>query len=218
MSPARVVLAEDHSLVRAGFRRLLEGMDGVEVIAEAADGRAALAALKEHEPDLLVLDLTMPELNGIEVLTRARKKWEALKILVVSMHTDRHYVLRAFSEGADGYLVKAAGEFEMELAVTSVLRGRRYVSPEIAEHLLEVTGADGETMEGMGDELLTPRQREVLQLIAEGYSTSEIAKKLFISVKTVETHRADIQRRLGMDDVASLVRYAIRSGMVSPEV
>lgn len=215
IDPIRVVLAEDHELVRAGFRRLLEDMDDVQVVAEASNGREALRVIKQHEPDLLLLDVSMPEMNGFEVLRRVKQTWEAVKVLVVSVHRDRQYVMTAFSEGADGYLVKAAGEVELRLAVTSVLRGRRYVSPEVAEHVVG-TPLPTEAEREVG-EMLTPRQREVLQLIAEGNSTADVAEKLFISVKTVETHRADIQRRLGIFDLPGLVRYAIRTGMISPE-
>lgn len=216
-TPVRVVLADDHALVRAGFRSLLESMDGVEVVAEADDGRAALKALEEHEPGLLVVDLSMPDMNGLEVIHRARKRHPEVPVLVLSMHREPEYVTRALRKGARGYLVKGALEKELEVAVRAVVRGDTYLSPAIAGAAVEGAKSDVAAAPRDPFRTLTNRQREVLQLIAEGHSTSEIAQKLFISVKTVESHRAALMKRLGIHDVPGLVRYAIRKGLVSVE-
>ncbi len=210
----RVVLADDHALVRAGFRALLEARDGVEVIAEADDGRSALDALDEHAPEVLVVDLSMPDMNGLELIHRVSKRHPRVRVLVLSMHRDPEYVTRALKEGARGYLVKGAGEAELHMAVQAVARGETYLSPAIAGPVV----AAASTPDPRDPfEVLTPRQREVLQLIVEGYSTSQIGRKLFISVKTVESHRAAIMDRLEIRDVPNLVRYAIRTGLVSAE-
>lgn len=210
----RVVLADDHALVRAGFRALLEARAGVEVVAEADDGRTALEAVDEHDPEVLVVDLSMPDMNGLELIHRVSKRHPRVRVLVLSMHRDPEYVTRALKEGARGYLVKGAGEPELHVAVQAVARGETYLSPAIAGPVV----SSSSTPDARDPfEVLTPRQREVLQLIAEGYSTSEIGRKLFISVKTVESHRAAIMDRLEIRDVPNLVRYAIRTGLVSAE-
>lgn len=210
----RIALADDHSLVRAGLRSLLSQAGDMEVVAEAEDGRQALEVVTEHAPDVLVLDLGLPELNGLEVIARLRRTGSDTRVLVLSMHDDREYVARAFREGASGYLVKDAAEPELEVAVRAVRVGRRYVSPQVAGSLVDDL-LSRSTMPDDPFDLLTPRQREVLQLISEGHSTAEIGKKLHISVKTVESHRAELMRRLDIHDVAGLTRYAMRNRMTT---
>lgn len=210
----RIALADDHSLVRAGLRSLLSQAGDMEVVAEAEDGRKALEVVVEHAPDVLVLDLGLPELNGLEVIARLRRTGSDTRVLVLSMHDDREYVARAFREGASGYLVKDAAEPELEVAVRAVRAGRRYVSPQVAGSLVDDL-LSRSTMPDDPFDLLTPRQREVLQLISEGHSTAEIGKKLHISVKTVESHRAELMRRLDIHDVAGLTRYAMRNRMTT---
>lgn len=212
----RVVLADDHSLVRAGLKALLESASDLTVVGEAQHGREALDVVAEDEPDVLVLDLGLPELNGLEVIARLRRTGSATRVLVLSMHEDREYVARAFREGASGYLVKDAAEPELEIAIRSVAAGRRYVSRGVAGPLVDELMARGQAADDPFH-ILTPRQREVLQLISEGHSTSEIGAKLYISVKTVESHRADLMKRLDIHDVAGLTRYAMRNRLTIGE-
>lgn len=212
----RVLIADDHNLVRAGMRALLQNIEGVTVIAEASDGREALDLIKQKRPDVALLDITMPGLNGIEVAARASKDVPHVRLLILSMHANEEYVLQALRVGAAGYLVKGADTMELELALKALMRGESYLSPAVSKHLISdyarrVGGEAGSL------ELLTPRQREILQLIAEGHSTKAIASLLKISVKTVETHRSVLMERLDIHDVAGLVRYAIRVGVVAPE-
>jgi DNA-binding NarL/FixJ family response regulator len=215
MPAIRVVLADDHALVRAGFRALLETMDGVSVIGEAEDGRAALGTVAERKPDVLIVDLSMPGMNGLEVVDRVRRKHPRVRVLVLSMHRELGYASQALSRGATGYLIKGALRSEFEVAVRAVARGDVYLSPAVAGPLLE--GRGDRTTEPGPFEVLTARQREILQLLAEGHSTSLIARRLYVSVKTVESHRAGIVSRLGIRDVPGLVRDAIRWGLVPLE-
>lgn len=216
MKPIRVLVAEDHALVRAGIRSLLEKIPGIEVVGEAADGREALEMLKTHPADVALLDVSMPELNGLEAAAQASSRFPKTRVLLLSMHSSEEYVRRALAAGAAGYLLKDAGTAELELAVRAAARGETYLSPAvsravIADYVRRIGPKTGSL------ESLTCRQREVLQMIAEGNTTKEIAKKLDIGVKTVETHRAELMRKLAIHDVAGLVRYAVRVGVVDPE-
>jgi DNA-binding NarL/FixJ family response regulator len=212
----RVLLADDHVLVRAGIRSLLEKMSGIEVVAEARDGYEALELTKKHFPNVVLMDIAIPGLNGLEALARATKEFPAVKVIILSMHANEEYVLRALRAGACGYLLKDAAVTELELALRAVTRGETYLSPRISKRVI------GSYLERLGNERplreeLTPRQREIVQLIAEGKSTKEIAFLLKVSVKTVEAHRAQLMARLDIRDVAGLVRYAMRVGLVPPE-
>jgi DNA-binding NarL/FixJ family response regulator len=212
----RVLLADDHVLVRAGIRSLLEKMSGIEVVAEAGDGYEALELTKKHFPNVVLMDIAIPGLNGLEALARATKEFPAVKVIILSMHANEEYVLRALRAGACGYLLKDAAVTELELALRAVTRGETYLSPRISKRVI------GSYLERLGNERplreeLTPRQREIVQLIAEGKSTKEIAFLLKVSVKTVEAHRAQLMARLDIRDVAGLVRYAMRVGLVPPE-
>jgi DNA-binding NarL/FixJ family response regulator len=216
MNATRLLLADDHALVRAGIRSLLEKMTGVEVVAEASDGREALELIKKKLPDLVLMDIAMPGLNGLEALARTTKEFTAMKVIILSMHANEEYALQALRAGASGYLLKDGAVAELELALRVVARGETYLSPRISKRVI-----DG-YLERLGNQsapggLLTARQREILQLIAEGQSTKEIAFLLGVSVKTVEAHRAQLMLRLGIHDVAGLVRYAMRVGLVPPE-
>jgi len=219
MTPIRVVLVDDHALVRAGIRALLENIEGVAVVAEAGDGRAALWAVAEHQPHVVLMDIAMAGLNGLEATARIVREHPAVRVVILSMHANEEYVLRALQAGAIGYLLKDADTAELELAVRAAARGEAYLSPGVSRHLIadyvRRVGRDPQLVESLshGLSLLTPRQREVLQLIAEGRTTREIARLLNISVKTVETHRAQLMERLDIHDVAGLVRYAIRAGL-----
>jgi DNA-binding NarL/FixJ family response regulator len=208
----RVLLADDHTLVRAGVRRILEAHPGVAVVGEVADGAAALRALEETEVDVLVLDLSMPGLDGFEVLRRVRGVAPDLKVLVLSMHADPEYVSRAVREGADGYLLKDSAVHDLVAAIEAVREGRPYYSPQVQRELTALVR--GKPAAPSPLEELTEREREVLKHIAEGLSTRGIATRLAISVRTVETHRANLMRKLDVRSVAHLVRLAIREGLV----
>lgn len=214
MRHTRVLLAEDHALVRSGIRALLEDLSGIDVVGEVANGREALEFVATHRPDVVLMDLTMPELNGLDATARIRREFSEVRILILSMHGDDEYVTQSLRAGANGYLLKNAGRAELEIALRAVARGDHYLSPAVSRTVVaEFVHGGGERRTPL--ERLTPRQREVLQLIAEGNSTKEIAAKLNLSIKTVESHRAQLMHRLGIHDVPGLVRYAIRAGVVS---
>lgn len=216
MTHTRVLLADDHALVRAGFRALLEQIPDVEVVGEAADGPSALELLVHLRPHVALLDITMPGLNGLDVAARAVKAAPRVHIVILSMHVSDEYARRALAAGAAGYLVKAADRAELELALKAVMRGEVYLSPGVSSVLVSAwRNGERPALEGAGP--LTARQREVLQLVAEGFSTKQIASRLGLSVKTVETHRTGLMKRLNLHDVAALVRYAVREGLVSAE-
>lgn len=216
MKPIRVLLADDHTLVRAGIRSLLEAVPGVEVVAESGDGREALELIAKHEPDVALLDIGMPGLNGLEVARRVAKECPRTRVIVLSMYADRIYVRKALGAGVAGYLLKGAAVAELPLALQSVMRGETYLTPRISREVVQgfLQGSESEAPDPL--EGLTKRQREILQLVAEGRSTKEIAKALDVSVKTVETHRMRLMDRLNIHDVPGLVRFAIRAGIVSP--
>ncbi|HEU5097576.1 MAG TPA: response regulator transcription factor [Roseiflexaceae bacterium] len=222
MTPIRILLADDHELVRAGFRALLAGLSDVEVVAEADDGRAALALVAAHRPDVVLMDISMPGLNGLEATGRIAKEFPNTRVIILSMHANEDHVLLALRKGASGYLLKGARLAELDLAVRSVARGEVYLSPAASKHVLAdyVQRAGELHAAAVGDspsiDRLTARQREVLQLIAEGRTVKQIAQTLNISAKTVETHRAQIMERLAIHDLAGLVRYAIRAGIIAP--
>lgn len=209
----RVLLADNHTLVRAGLRALLQNIEGIQVIAEAGDGREALRLIAEHQPDVVLMDIAMPEMNGLEAAAHVVKEFPQVRVIMLSMHANEEYVLQALRIGAMGYLLKDAGISELELAIKAISQGETYLSPAVSKHVvanyLQRVGNEPNSLEQ-----LTSRQREILQLIAEGKSTKEIAELLFISVKTVETHRMQLMKRLDIHDVAGLVRYAIRMGLV----
>jgi DNA-binding NarL/FixJ family response regulator len=213
VKPIRVLLVDDHTLIRAGISALLERMERVEIVGEAADGRDAMKLIQELTPDVVLLDLQMPGLSGFEVLQQTTEKFPHVKVIVLSVHDTQEYALRALSAGSIGYLPKSAASSELELAIDQVMRGERYLSPTIAQLVSNDFTKDGHAGRSAHVEL-TPRQREVLTLVTQGFSTRDIARALGISVKTVETHRAQLMERLGIHDVAGLVRYAIRAGIV----
>lgn len=211
----RVMLADDHALVRAGLRRILEAQPDLLVCGEEADGESALRSLPAANPDVLVLDLTMPGLDGFEVLRRAKRGRPDLKVLVLTMHANPEYVQRAITDGADGYLLKDSAVQDLVAAIEAVSEGRAYYSPQIQARLAEILRA-GKESEPRPVDLLTDREREVLRLVAEGLATKEIAARFDISARTVETHRANIMRKLDLHSVARLTQFAIREGLVEP--
>ena len=212
-----ILLADNHTLVRAGIRALLEQIPNVVVVGEAADGREAIRMAEQHRPNLVLMDITMPVMNGLEATVRIVKDFPQTRVVMLSVHTDEEYVLQALRAGAAGYLLKDAGRAELEIAVAAVARNETYLSPAVSRHVVgDYVRRTGSGSEGR-IETLTPRQSEILQLIAEGKSTKEIASILDVSVKTVETHRAQLMERLDIHDVAGLVRYAIRTGVVTAD-
>lgn len=216
MSAIRVLLADDHALVRAGIRTLLEKMAPVRVVAEAGNGRQALELAREHRPQVALMDIAMSEMNGLEATARLAKEMPGVKVVILSMHASEEYVLQALRSGAAGYLLKDAATAELDQAIRTVLRGETYLSPAISKTAIERYLQRVSQPEPPGSEL-TPRQREILQMIAEGKNMKEIAFTLGLSVKTVETHRALLMHRLNIHDVVRLVRYAMRIGLVQAE-
>lgn len=216
MTALRILIADDHTLVRAGFRSLLEKLPDCAVVAEVGDGREALRLAAQLQPDVVLMDVKMPALNGLEATARISRDYPNVRVVLLSMYTNEEYVLQALRAGAVGYLLKDAATAELQLAIQAAVRGEMYLSPSISKRVLQdyiqLVGSGG----GMLD-ALTPRQREVLQLIAEGRTMKEIAQSLQISVKTAESHRTQLMERLDIHDVTGLVRFAIRAGLVTPE-
>lgn len=215
MKPIRVLIADDHALVRAGIRALVEKIEGVVVVGEAGKGSEALELVDQLRPSLMLLDLTMPEGGGFDVLDHVRKHFPEIKVIVLTVHEAGEYAIRALREGAAGFLPKSAASTELEQAIQTVIRGEVYISPEMSRKTVIEYGKGATKRDLLGT--LSPRQREVLRLIAEGLTTKQIAQELEISVKTVETHRAQLMERLGIHDVAGLVRYAILVGLIQVE-
>ena len=215
MTPTRVLIADDHALVRAGIRALAERIKGVEVIAEAGNGDEAVKLIKELKPDLVLLDISMPETSGFGVLAQQANEFPDVRVIVLTVHEAEAYAIRALREGAAGFLLKSAASFELEQAIETVTRGETYISPELSKKSLLEYGKGSTDRARLGS--LSPRQFEILKLIAEGASTKEKARRLNISVKTVESHRAELMARLNIHDVAGLVRFAIKMGLVDVE-
>jgi DNA-binding NarL/FixJ family response regulator len=212
----RILLADDHALVRAGLRALINEMPGMQVVGEAEDGSDALRLIGELHPDVALVDISMPRLNGLEVAARASAEYPGTHVVMLSMHAYEEYVHRALVAGAAGYLLKDSDRGELEQALRCVARGQTWLSPSISKSVVDAL-VRGDKPAGGPFEILSPRQREILQLIAEGRSTKEIAAHLGLSIKTVETHRTELMERLGIHGVAGLVRYAIRTGIVRVE-
>lgn len=215
----RVFLADDHLLMRAGVRALLERLPDTEIVGEAGDGTAALSMLAQCKPDIAFLDITMPGMSGIEVAERAaREGLHMVRIVILTMHDTEAHVVRALRAHVRGYLLKHAAATELAQCVQTVMDGRRYLSPSVAKFArLEARRAATPWPSAIELEALTPRQREVLQLLAKGQSVKEIAYALTLSVKTVETHRAQLMERLQIHDLPGLVRFAIRAGLIGVE-
>jgi DNA-binding NarL/FixJ family response regulator len=214
--PIRVLLVDDHTLVRAGLRGLLEGIAGIDVVGEAEDGNEAVRLSGELRPDVVLLDIGMPGLNGLDAACRLVAPDIGVRVLILSMHTSEEYVLRALRAGCAGYLLKRSAVSELEVAVKAIARGETYLSPPVSKQIVDdYIGRTGGSADPL--EALTARQREILQLVAEGHTSKAIAERLGLSFKTVEAHRAQIMDRLGLGDVTGLVRFAVRVGLVFPE-
>jgi DNA-binding NarL/FixJ family response regulator len=214
MKKIKVLLADDHALVRAGLVKLLESMPDIEVLGEANDGLQLLELAHALRPDLVLMDIAMPGLNGLETTARLLKAAPGTKVIILSMHQDEQYVRQALRVGTSGYLLKDSAPTELSLAIHAVARGDTYLSPAISrgvvsDYVTRLRNEDNQIA-------LTPRQREVLQLIAEGKSTKEIAQRLDLSVKTIDTHRTLLMKQLDIHEVAGLVRYALRAGLITP--
>ncbi|MBX3159037.1 MAG: response regulator transcription factor [Deltaproteobacteria bacterium] len=209
----RILIVDDFALIRAGLRALLEAMPEVEVLGEAGNGAEALELIEQLHPDVVLMDISMPTLNGLEAIRRLSKLRAKPRVLVVSMHDEREYVRQALRAGAAGYLLKTADRNELQLAIATVARGESWLSPPVARVVIDEVIEHGDRP---ADEL-TPRQREVLQLIAEGHTTKDIARRLHVSVKTIETHRAQLMERLDIHHIAGLVRYALKAKIVSSD-
>jgi len=206
-----ILLVEDYALIRAGMRALIDTLPNIQVVAEARDGREALALIARHRPHIVLMDLELPTVDGREATAAIHENFPDTRVIILSMHTGQEDVVEALQAGAAGFLPKFAGDAELQLALESVMQGQTYLSPHVAHHLAAyVRNEDGI----QNDNPLTPRQEEILRLIANGRSTKEIAAELNISVKTAETHRANIMARLDIRDVAGLVRYALKHGLV----
>ncbi|MFZ2307105.1 MAG: response regulator transcription factor [Rhodoferax sp.] len=214
MTIVRVLLADDHTLVRAGLRKLLESIPDMDVVGEAGDGLELLELTERLQPQLVLMDIAMPRLNGLETTGRLVKAWPNIRVLILSMHQNGEYVRQALRQGAVAYLLKDAAPLELELAIRAVLKGETYLSPAVSKGVVSDYVHRLRTEDEPAD-ALTPRQREVLQLIATGQSTKEIARKLDLSIKTVETHRTQLMKQLDIHEIAGLVRFAIRAGLVS---
>jgi two-component system, NarL family, response regulator NreC len=216
MRKIRIVLADDHKLMRSGLRVLLEQQADLTVVGEVSDGREAVALVASQRPDVLVMDIGMPSLNGIEAAAQITKSNPEVAIVMLSMHSDESYVLRALKAGAKGYLLKDSAEADLIQAVRAVAEGKSFFSPAVSKVLLDdyVRKLKRSGTEDPYD-LLTPREREVLQLVAEGKSNKEVAQLLNLSVYTVETHRSNIMEKLNIHGIPELILYAVRKGIIS---
>jgi DNA-binding NarL/FixJ family response regulator len=214
-SKKKVVIAEDHQLFREGLKALLLGNGDLEVVAEAQDGLEAIRSVRKHLPDLLLLDLSMPRLSGISVVKDLRTQYPDMKILVLTIHESDQYVLETFKAGVNGYCIKDASREELLMAIESVMAGKTFISPGIAEDVMEGYLSGRKTLKERSDwETITQREREVLKLLAEGYMNKDIGNFLNISTKTVEKHRANIMSKLDLHNAAALTAYAIEQGLV----
>jgi DNA-binding NarL/FixJ family response regulator len=215
MNTIRILLAEDHTIVRKGLRSLLDGEAGIRVVGEAADGREAVTKVGQLLPDVVVMDIAMPALNGLEATRQIRNRFPKVKVLILTMHADEEYIPQVLQAGASGYVVKQAAPEELVSAVQAVYQGELFLSPSISRTVTQEYARQAEASTGQDhDDPLTPREREVLQLIAEGQPPRQIAHLLCISIKTVETHRAHLMGKLDAHSTAELTQYAIRKGIV----
>ena len=215
MKKIKVLLADDHELVRGGLRALIDAMDDAQVVAEAGNGAEAVTLARKLQPDVALLDIAMPQLNGIEATQRIVQDCPQTRVVILSMHASAPYVTAAVRAGALGYVIKDAAVDELGQALRAAALGRSWVSQSVSGHLMQELRSPGEGGAQPAWSALSSRQREVLQLMAEGHSTKAIAELMHISPKTVETHRAELMRRLGIFDIAGLTRFAVREGLIS---
>jgi DNA-binding NarL/FixJ family response regulator len=216
MKQTKVLLADDHALFRAGVKALLEDIPGVEVVAETETGRELIRLAQQFKPDIAVVDISMPELNGLDALPQLKSSAPDTAVIMLTMHVNEQYVMQALKAGASGYMLKTAAANELESAIRAVSMGNSYLSPAVSKSVID-SCLGRNNLQPRTRQLLTPRQREILQLIAEGKTSKQIANKLCLSFKTVETHRAQLMERLDIHDVAGLVRCAMRLGLISAD-
>ena len=212
----KVLIADDHQIVREGLRSMLEKEPGIKVVGEAEEGRTTLRLARELTPDVIIMDVAMPDLNGIEATRQIVAEFPTIKVIALSMHDDRRFVLNMIKAGAKGYLLKDSAFKDLAKAIRVVVANKTYLSSEIADIVVKDYLATSTSEESSAFHLLSPREREVLQLIAEGKTTNQIAEHLHISIKTVETHRAQLMAKLKVKGVAELTKYAIREGLTTP--
>ena len=224
MKKTRILIADDHSIVRDGIRLALERTPEYRIVAEAEDGEEAVALAHLHKPDVVIMDISMPKLNGIEATSLLKKEFPDLKVVILTVHEDEEYAYQILRAGASAYVVKSASKREIIAAINSAMSGERFFSPGISRMIIDsfVTRAreqesapDGRAISSGGQ--LTPRETEILQYIAQGYSNRKIAEALYLSIRTVNTHRTNLMQKLDIHDTARLVRYAIESGLVKLE-
>lgn len=218
MGAKKIVIVEDYKLFREGLKALLSAGGDFEIVGEAADGLEAIRCITRRQPDLVLVDLSMPKMNGISVISRIKNRFPQIKIMALTIHDSEEYVLKAFEAGAEGYCLKDAGRKELLFAVISVLEGKRYISPTISQNIMESCLLDMKKMKSEAFHYkITPREREVFKLMAEGYKNKEIANMLFISVKTVEKHRANIMGKLDLHNGRELAAYTMEHGLLTNE-
>lgn len=211
----KVVLVDDHHLVRAGLRALLEDLNFYEVVAEGADGSEVLALIEQTNPDVVILDIAMKIKSGLDALIDIKAIYPTLPVILLTMHNTSDYLQTAIERGASAYLLKDSAEVELELALNAVLKNEIYISPKLSEQLLETLNAERKSEKVIVSKVLTPRQTEILKMLADGKGTKKIAFDLGLSVKTIESHRSQIMERLQIRDLASLVRFAIKNGVTT---
>lgn len=219
MKKIRLLVADDHKIFRQGIKKLLEEEPDLQVVGESADGRETVKRATELKPDIVLMDIAMANLNGLEATRQIKKALPETKVIMLTMHKNEEYVLQSFQAGASGYILKEGAVEELVSAIRSIHQDKSFLSPTVSKTLVDAYLRKMET--GRTEtpfDLLTDREREVLQLIAEGYTNREVAKQLFISVKTVEAHRAHIMQKLNIHDIAKLVKYAIQKGLVDLNV
>ena len=212
----RIVLADDHTILREGLRALLSAVSNFEIVGEAEDGREAVRCVEKLEPDLLLMDLSMPRMSGMDAISEIKKRYSETKIIALTVHKTEEYLLSTLQAGVDGYVLKDATHDELVMAIHNVMAGKRYLSPGISEKVIEgyLEGKEGSPSVSSWQKL-SQREREVLKLIAEGYKNKEIAEDLCISLKTVEKHRANLMKKLDLHNAAVLTVYAVERGLVS---
>ena len=215
----RVLIADDHKIMLAGLRSILEKQTDFEVVGEADNGRKAVQMAQEKKPDVIVMDVSMPDLNGIEATKQIIESLPETRVIALSMHSDKRFVMGMLRAGASGYLLKDCASQELANAIDQVARGKKYLSPEITGVVIDdfLLGRGSSEEVATAASQLSPREREVLQLIAEGWSTKQIASHLYVSIKTIETHRRQIMKKLDLHSIADLTKYAIREGLTSIE-